>query len=119
MVGVMVSHILQAKAERDRRDEEIGRAQMMAAVSKGIGWGMDDDALEGSHTESQTPAVDWRTYCQSHSLTSKQQKLADRLRRLEGKIQNLSAEAEKIRVRVLGAFCSVQWIFFHLHSRCL
>ena len=50
-------------------------------------------------------AVDWRLYSQSHTLTDKQQKLADKIRRQELKIHNLRTETDRIRVsdfRVLG-----------------
>lgn len=71
---------------------------MSAALNRGVSWGMDDDALEGEEDKQGAVAVDWRVYCQSLSLTDKQQKLADRARRLERKIQNLTAEADKIKV---------------------
>lgn len=73
---------------------------MSAALSKGVGWGMDDDSLERDQDESQAAPVDWRAYCQTHTLNPKQQKLADRLRRLENKIRNLTTEADKIKVSI-------------------
>ena len=44
-------------------------------------------------------AVDWRAYVQSHSLTDKQQKLADKICKREARITNLQRELDKIRVR--------------------
>lgn len=44
-------------------------------------------------------AVDWRAYVQSHSLTDKQQKLADKIRKREARSTNLQRELDKIRVR--------------------
>ena len=43
-------------------------------------------------------AVDWRLYSQSHQLTDKQEKLADKIRRQELKIHNLRTETDRIRV---------------------
>lgn len=43
-------------------------------------------------------AVDWRLYSQSHQLTDKQQKLADKIRRQEQKIHNLQTETDRIKV---------------------
>lgn len=53
-------------------------------------------------------AVDWRLYSQSHSLTDKQQKLADKIRRQELKIHNLQTETDRIKV------CSYNCIAFML-----
>ena len=64
---------------------------------------MEDDGSEGDEENREAANVDWRAYCQTQSLTDKQQKLADKLRRLERKIQNLTAEADKIKARLL--FC--------------
>ena len=47
-------------------------------------------------------AVDWRAYAESHALTDKQAKLAQKLRRREARMQNLQREADKIRVRRLS-----------------
>ena len=93
------SHLLQAKAERQQREQEVAKAQMTAALSKGASWGMEEDGLGGEEENGEAAQVDWRAYCQTQTLTEKQQKLADKLRRLERKIQNLTAEADKIKAR--------------------
>ena len=48
---------------------------------------------------SAASTVDWRAYAESHTLTDKQAKLAQKLRKREARIQNLQREADKIRVR--------------------
>ena len=53
-------------------------------------------------------AVDWRLYSQAHSLTDKQQKLADKIRRQELKIHNLRTETDRIRVGATAATCTCQ-----------
>ena len=53
-------------------------------------------------------AVDWRLYSQTHSLTDKQQKLADKIRRQELKIHNLRTETDRIRVSATAAACKIQ-----------
>ena len=89
---------MQAKEMRQKREEEVAKAQMAAALNRGINWGMMDDSPDPSANESETISVDWRAYSQTHTLNDRQQKTADRLRRLEGKIQRLAAEADKINV---------------------
>ena len=42
--------------------------------------------------------MDWRLYSQTHTLTDKQQKLADKIRRQELKIHNLQTETDRIKV---------------------
>ena len=91
----------QAKAERQQREQEVAKAQMSAALSRGASWGMEEDGLEGDEENGEAAHVDWRAYCQTQPLTDKQQKLTDKLRRLERKIQNLTAEADKIKASLL------------------
>ena len=64
---------------------------------------------EVSWTHSQEPeeedeaaalSVDWRAYSQTHTLTDKQQKLAEKIRKRENRVGALQKEVEKIRVRV-------------------
>jgi hypothetical protein len=90
---------LQAKEKRKLREQEVAKAQMSAALNKGISWGMGgEDASVDMDDDSGAPSVDWRAYSQTHSLTDHQQKMADKLRRLENRIRNLSSEIEKIKV---------------------
>ncbi len=94
----------QAQEKRREREKEVAKAQMAAALNRGISWGMGgEDASVDAGEESGAPSVDWRAYSQTHSLTDHQQKMADKLRRLENRIRNLSAEAEKIKVSMCGA----------------
>lgn len=94
---------MQAKELRKKREEEVAKAQMAAALNKGISWGIMEEAPDQDAADSETITVDWRAYSQTHTLNERQQKTADRLRRLEGKVQRLSAEADKINVRDLIA----------------
>lgn len=43
--------------------------------------------------------VDWRAYSQTHSLSDKQAKLAEKVRKRENRIAALQREVDKIRVR--------------------
>ena len=93
---------MQTKENRKQREEEVAKAQMAAALSSGVQWGMGDGSFERDQDEAQAVNVDWRAYCQTHTLNPKQQKLADRARRLENKIRNLTTEADKIKVGLLN-----------------
>lgn len=42
--------------------------------------------------------VDWRAYSATKGLTEKQQKLADKIRKRELRVQHLQSEVEKIKV---------------------
>ena len=92
---------LQAKEARKQREAEVAKAQMAAALNRGISWGMGTDAAEEEDSEGATPSVDWRQYAETHSLNDKQQKLADKLRRLENRVRNLTTEADRIKVLTL------------------
>lgn len=52
----------------------------------------DEDAAAGI-------SVDWRAYSQTHTLTDKQKKLAEKVRKRENRISALQKEVDKIRVR--------------------
>ncbi len=47
--------------------------------------------------------VDWRAYAATKGLTEKQQKLADKIRKREARIQNLQREIDKIKVGFYSA----------------
>ena len=44
--------------------------------------------------------MDWRAYSQTHSLSDKQAKLAEKVRKRENRIAALQREVDKIRVRL-------------------
>ena len=50
--------------------------------------------------EAAALSVDWRAYSQTHTLSDKQQKLAEKIRKRENRIVALQKEVDKIRVRV-------------------
>ena len=95
---------MQAKERRKERESAVAKAQMAAAMNAGISWGMSEDAMDESEENASTPTVDWRAYMTTHSLTEKQQKLADKIRRLENRIRNLTTESDKIRVTPSTSF---------------
>jgi hypothetical protein len=47
--------------------------------------------------------VDWRAYAATKGLSEKQQKVADKIRKRELRVQHLQREIEKIKVRAGGA----------------
>lgn len=46
--------------------------------------------------------MDWRAYAQVKGLTEKQQKLADKIRKREARVQHLQHEIDKIKVGGAG-----------------
>ena len=42
----------QAKEARREREEAVAKAQMAAALNRGITWGLSEDAAEGAHLRS-------------------------------------------------------------------
>ena len=50
--------------------------------------------------EAAALSVDWRAYSQTHTLTDKQQKLAEKIRKRENRIGALQKEVDKIRVGI-------------------
>ncbi len=44
--------------------------------------------------------VDWRAYAQTHTLTNRQRKLAEKIKKRENRITALQKEVDKIRVRM-------------------
>ncbi len=71
-------------------------AQMAAAVSGEVSWGMGDDAAMDPEDLS---TIDWRVYMSSgNTLNEKQQKLAERVRAREHKMANLRTEIDRIQV---------------------
>lgn len=82
--------LLQAITKRKEREEAIGKAQMQAALQKGghaTVLNVDEDGDD----------INWRVYAETHRLSEKQQKLADKIRKREARIQNLQNENERIR----------------------
>ncbi|DBB07161.1 TPA: hypothetical protein ACH3X1_011731 [Trebouxia sp. C0004] len=90
---------LEAKEKRQAKEAQLAKAQMDAARRGGVSWGMAEEAaLEEEDLDSVTE-VDWRLYSQTHTLTDKQQKLADKIRRQEQKIHNLQTETDRIKAK--------------------
>ena len=81
-----------------RRDREaaLAKAPMDAARGGGASWGFGEDAPAGDGDDGGI--VDWRAYAATTGLSERQQKLADKHRRLELKIGNLQTEIGKIKV---------------------
>lgn len=67
-------------------------------------FGSDVPALLAQEPDEEDEAaalsVDWRAYSQTHTLTDKQQKLAEKIRKRENRIGALQKEVDKIRVGI-------------------
>lgn len=110
---------MQAKEKRKTREEEVAKAQMAAALNRGISWGMDEDAIMDDDDDDGVPSVEWRAYAQTHTLTDNQQKLADKLRRLENRIRNLTTEADRIKVRASSRRPSAPTVVLSCKASCV
>jgi len=101
--------MLEAMAQRRETDAAVAKSQMQAALASksrgggGTSWGIvDDDGNDNDGEGTIIDAlgeVDWRAYALSNSLSDKQQKLADKIRKRESRIQHLSKEIENIRAK--------------------
>lgn len=94
---------LQAIQARREREAAVAAAQMGAALGGGASWGMhddDDDGEAGEAADDEAAAsLDWRSYAATRGLSDKQQKLADRVRKREAKVQSLQREVDKIKAK--------------------
>ncbi|KAF8062663.1 SLC4A1AP [Scenedesmus sp. PABB004] len=96
--------MLEAAQRRKDADEAKARAQMEAAIARSAGdgatWGMDlGDDGDGAGGGSGAAAVNWRSYVERNSLTDRQTKLLDKIRKREYKVKNLEAECAKIAAK--------------------
>ena len=58
---------MQAKEARKDREQAVAKAEMAAALSRGVSWGMGEDAAAtGGNDESSGGLVDWRSYSATH-----------------------------------------------------
>lgn len=89
---------LEAKEKRQAKEAQLAKAQKDAALRGGVSWGMAEEAAMEEDLDNVTE-VDWRLYSQTHTLTDKQQKLADKIRRQELKIHNLQTETDRIKAK--------------------
>jgi hypothetical protein len=99
----------QAKEARREREQQVAKAQMEAALSRGVSWGMGEDAAPGDGSSDEGEGggnadVDWRAYAAAQSLTDKQAKLAQKVRKREARIGNLQREVDKIRVGAMVSY---------------
>lgn len=94
--------LLEAMAKRRERDAAVAKYQMQAALAsksgagRGDSWGILDN---GDDVIDALSEVDWRAYALSNTLSDKQQKLADKIRNKESRIEHLSREIENIRAK--------------------
>ena len=56
--GVGVCMPIQAKEARRERDQQVAKAQMEAALSRGVSWGMGEDAGPGDGSSDEV--LVWR-----------------------------------------------------------
>ena len=59
--------------------------------------------------------MDWRAYAAVHTLTDRQAKLAQKVRKREARVSNLQREVDKIRVRALRLGADMQVATAHAH----
>ncbi|GAB4814362.1 hypothetical protein N2152v2_001408 [Parachlorella kessleri] len=85
---------LQAIAARKEKEAALAKAQMDVALTGGASWGMQEDAFD---IDEEGGEVDWRAYAATKGLTEKQQKVADKIRKREARIQSLQREIDKIK----------------------
>lgn len=57
---------MQAKEARKDREAALAKAEMTAALSRGVSWGMGPEDANVSAQEQSDEAVDWRTYSMNH-----------------------------------------------------
>ena len=58
--------MLQAKEARKDREAALAKAEMTAALSRGVSWGMGAEDVNISAQEQSDEVVDWRTYSMNH-----------------------------------------------------
>ncbi|PRW44332.1 Kanadaptin isoform B [Chlorella sorokiniana] len=87
---------LKAMAARRERDEQVSKAQMEAALGGGASWGFGEDAI---NDDEDLDEVDWRAYAATKGLSEKQQKIADKIRKREARVQHLQREIDKIKAK--------------------
>lgn len=63
--------VWQAREKRHERESHVAKAQMEAALSRGVSWGLSEDA-EVDPGEVDADNIDWRAYSQTHTFTDKQ-----------------------------------------------
>eukprot|EP00877_Chromochloris_zofingiensis_P009069 jgi/Chrzof1/4415/Cz14g12090.t1 len=89
--------LLEAAQRQKEKDTQIAKIQMEAAISTGgCTWGMLEDAEEVAGSSME---VDWRKHTLKNKLTEKQEKLVDKIRKREYKINNLRTEMDRISAK--------------------
>eukprot|EP00879_Flechtneria_rotunda_P006998 GHRR01007347.1.p1 GENE.GHRR01007347.1~~GHRR01007347.1.p1 ORF type:complete len:746 (+),score=339.15 GHRR01007347.1:207-2444(+) len=95
--------MLKAAQAHKAADEAKAKAQMEAALSgggaDGVSWGMMGDDAEDEMKAQNTDNIDWRKYVEKHTITDRQTKLLDKIRKREYKVRNLEAECSKISAK--------------------
>ncbi|GAX81620.1 hypothetical protein CEUSTIGMA_g9048.t1 [Chlamydomonas eustigma] len=88
---------LEYAKKMQEKDKKVAAAQMAAAVTGEMSWGMQEDAVLDL---DDLLVLDWRAYTGSgNSLNDKQQKLAERIRSREYKMANLRKEIDRIQAK--------------------
>eukprot|EP00803_Ostreobium_quekettii_P004265 evm.model.scf_1451.5 EVM.evm.TU.scf_1451.5 scf_1451:28607-38773(+) len=84
---------LAAARKQQERDEEKACSQMNEVISGTAMWGFKEDAPQDAQQEE---IMDWKTYRDRHGLTEKQQKVAEKIRSRQWKIENMKKECQRI-----------------------
>lgn len=86
---------LEASRRAKAKQEEAAQRAMAAALSGGASWGMDDGPED--FDPNDVDSIDWKAYVAAgNKLNDRQQKLAEKIRSKEWKIQNLKTESDRI-----------------------
>ncbi|GIL63581.1 hypothetical protein Vafri_17621 [Volvox africanus] len=94
---------LEASKKMKEKQQQAAHRSMAAALSGGVTWGMsdagDDDPRNDVDLED-ADSIDWRALVATgHQLNDRQQKLAEKIRSKEWKLQNLKTENQRITAK--------------------
>lgn len=96
---------LEALKRSKERDAAAAKAQMARAISGAgapsteVTWGFGEDAVDVEGEGHALEDIDWRAYASTRGLTDKQQKLTEKIRKREARMQHLQNEIDRIMVK--------------------
>ncbi|GIL77354.1 hypothetical protein Vretimale_2815 [Volvox reticuliferus] len=94
---------LEASKKMKEKQQQAAQRSMAAALSGGATWGMSDGGDDDPRDEvdlEDADSIDWRALVATgHQLNDRQQKLAEKIRSKEWKLQNLKTENQRITAK--------------------
>ncbi|GMH38668.1 hypothetical protein BSKO_06552 [Bryopsis sp. KO-2023] len=87
---LMMAKLKEAEHQKER-DKQRAAAQMLSAISGGASWGFGEDAME-----DEMENFSWKVHAARNKLTDNQQKLVDKIRARELKINHMRKECERV-----------------------